>query len=43
MAISGWLFGWLGGAAFAVMSVLCLLAFPVARSLMRETGSASFR
>jgi len=41
MLVSGWLFGWLGGASFAFMSVLCLLALPLARSLARETATAS--
>jgi len=33
MLASGWLFGWLGGAAFALMSLLCLAALPLARGL----------
>lgn len=37
--ISGWLFGRMGGAAFLLMSVLCLAALPVARGLARETAT----
>lgn len=38
MLASGWLFGQMGGAAFAVMSILCLAALPLARGLARETA-----
>jgi PPP family 3-phenylpropionic acid transporter len=36
---SGWLYGRLGAAAFAVMAALCLAAMPIARSL--ATGSVA--
>ncbi len=39
MLASGWLFGQMGGTAFALMSVLCLAALPVARNLRRETAT----
>lgn len=39
MLASGWLFGRMGGAAFMLMSVLCLAALPVARGLARETAT----
>lgn len=37
--VSGWLFAQMGGAAFMLMSVLCLTALPVARSLAREAAA----
>ena len=36
--VSGWLYGRMGPSAFAIMSVLCLAALPVAASL-RQNGS----
>ena len=38
MLASGWLFGRLGGSAFALMSLLCLAALPLVRGLAREAA-----
>lgn len=41
MLASGWLFAHLGGSAFAVMSLLCLAALPLARGLARADAATS--
>ncbi len=38
--LSGWLYGGMGPRAFAVMSVLCLLALPLAASLRHQQEPA---
>jgi MFS transporter, PPP family, 3-phenylpropionic acid transporter len=40
---SGWLYGRLGAAAFAVMAALCLAAMPIARSLAAGSGAPRSR